>query len=188
MTGSYWSCVAKLCAWLIGMTLILTFIFTYTADARPLHQGRHHAARQHAYRSHSHRQSVRPDVPSVQSDRGSGGGSSLVAEARRQIGNGAIYGRASLWCARFVNYVLAKTGHSGTNSDTAASFARYGTKVNGPQVGAIAVMSRRGGGHVGIVSGVDAEGNPILISGNNRRAVRESAYPRQRIYAYVLPN
>jgi uncharacterized protein (TIGR02594 family) len=109
-----------------------------------------------------------------------------VAEARSQIGNGAIYGRATLWCARFVNFVLAKTGHSGTNSDMAASFAHYGTRVSGPQAGAIAVMARRGGGHVGIVSGVDAQGNPILISGNNRRAVREATYPRSRVYAYVL--
>ena len=46
---------------------------------------------------------------------------------------------------------------------------------SGPQVGAIAVMGRRGGGHVGIISGIDANGNPIMVSGNNRNRVGGSA-------------
>ncbi|HET7411819.1 MAG TPA: TIGR02594 family protein, partial [Pararhizobium sp.] len=54
-------------------------------------------------------------------------------------------------------------------------------------VGAIAVMRRRGGGHVGVVSGIDANGNPILISGNHNHTVAEAAYPRSRIVAYVMP-
>lgn len=119
---------------------------------------------------------------------GFGGGSSLVAEARRFIG-GNPTGRGSLWCARFMNMVLQKTGHRGTGSDMARSFASYGHRVSGPQVGAIAVMSRgRRGGHVGVVSGVDAKGNPIIVSGNHGRKVAEAVYPRGRVYAYVLPN
>jgi uncharacterized protein (TIGR02594 family) len=55
-------------------------------------------------------------------------------------------------------------------------------------VGAIAVMSRGArGGHVGVVSGIDANGNPIIISGNHGRRVAESTYSRGRIYAYVMP-
>ena len=57
----------------------------------------------------------------------------------------------------------------------------------GPQVGAIAVMGRRGGGHVGIITGIDAPGNPIMISGNNGNRVREAPVSRGRIYAYVMP-
>ena len=68
------------------------------------------------------------------------------------------------------------------------SFASYGTRVSGPQVGAIAVMGRRGGGHVGIITGIDSSGNPIMISGNNGNRVREAAVSRGRIYAYVMPN
>lgn len=115
-------------------------------------------------------------------------GSSLVAEARRYLG-GNPTGRGSLWCARFMNMVLQHTGHRGTGSDMASSFASYGTRVSGPQVGAIAVMGRgRGGGHVGIITGVDAAGNPIMISGNNGNRVREAPVSRGRIYAYVMPN
>jgi uncharacterized protein (TIGR02594 family) len=114
--------------------------------------------------------------------------SGLVAEARRYIG-GNPTGRGSLWCARFMNMVLQHIGHRGTGSDMASSFASYGTRISGPQVGAIAVMSRgRGGGHVGVITGVDASGNPIMISGNNGNRVREVPVSRGRIYAYVMPN
>ncbi|MGI8524617.1 MAG: TIGR02594 family protein [Pseudolabrys sp.] len=115
-----------------------------------------------------------------------GGSSSMVSEARRYIG-GNPTGRGSLWCGAFMDMVLKHTGHSG-GGNLASAYARYGTRVSGPQVGAIAVMGRRGGGHVGVVSGVDASGNPIIISGNHNRRVAESVYPRGRISAYVLPN
>ncbi|MBV9566015.1 MAG: TIGR02594 family protein [Bradyrhizobium sp.] len=112
---------------------------------------------------------------------------SLVMEARRYLG-GNPTSRRSLWCARFMNMVLERTGHHGTDSDMASSFAHYGQRVSGPQVGAIAVMGRRGGGHVGIITGIDAHGNPVMISGNNGNRVREAPVSRGRIYAYVLPN
>ena len=115
------------------------------------------------------------------------GSSNVVAEARRHLG-GNPTGRGRLWCARFMNMVLQHSGYRGTGSDMANSFAKYGQRVSGPQVGAIAVMSRgRRGGHVGVVSGIDANGNPILVSGNNGNRVREASYPRGRIYAYVMP-
>ena len=115
------------------------------------------------------------------------GGSSLVSEARRYLG-GNPTSRRSLWCARFMNMVLENTGHRGTGSDMANSFASYGQRISGPQVGAIAVMGRRGGGHVGIITGVDERGNLTMISGNNRNRVREAPVSRGRIYAYVMPN
>jgi uncharacterized protein (TIGR02594 family) len=115
------------------------------------------------------------------------GSSNVVAEARRYIG-GNPTGRGSLWCARFMNMVLQHSGYRGTGSDLARSFARYGQRVSGPQIGAIAVMGRRGGGgHVGVVSGIDAGGNPIVVSGNNGNRVREAPISRNRIYAYVVP-
>lgn len=186
------------------------------ASARPHHR---HSAERHAYvhhasRYHHHRHYARssrfersaarlqasgfantqasydPNASAGAAGTGGGfgGGSGLVSEARRYLG-GNPTGRGSLWCARFMNMVLQHTGHQGTGSDMASSFAHYGTRVSGPQVGAIAVMSRgRRGGHVGIITGVDAQGNPIMISGNNGNRVREAPISRGRIYAYVMPN
>jgi len=110
----------------------------------------------------------------------------LVTEARRYIGTNPT-GRGSLWCGAFMDLVLKRTGHSG-GGNLASAYARYGTRVTGPQVGAIAVMGRNGGGHVGVVSGVDPNGNPIIVSGNHNHTVAESVYPARRINAYVLPN
>jgi uncharacterized protein (TIGR02594 family) len=115
------------------------------------------------------------------------GSSSVVSEARRHLGTNPT-GRSSLWCATFMNMVLERVGHKSSGSNMAQSFASYGRRVSGPQVGAIAVMSRgKRGGHVGVVSGIDANGNPIVISGNHNRRVAEATYPRGRIYAYVMP-
>jgi uncharacterized protein (TIGR02594 family) len=115
------------------------------------------------------------------------GGSTIINEARRYLG-GNPTSRSNLWCARFMNLVLKRTGHRGTGSDLAASFAHYGHRVSGPRVGAIAVMSRRGGGHVGIITGVGGHGKMTMISGNYGNRVREAPVSRGRIYAYVMPN
>jgi len=109
----------------------------------------------------------------------------LVSEARKYIGTNPT-GRGSLWCGAFMDLVLKRTGHAG-GGNLASAYARYGQRVSGPQVGAIAVMGRRGGGHVGVVSGVDPNGNPIIVSGNHNHTVAESVYPAERISAYVLP-
>ena len=154
-----------------------------------LHRFRHMARRSHWDESIAtmRRRGLSNSYASLGSESVSAGSSDLVSEARRYLG-GNPTGRASLWCARFMNMVLARTGHRGTGSDAASSFASYGHRVSGPEVGAIAVMSRRGGGHVGIITGIDARGNPIMISGNNGNRVKEAPISRSRIYAYVEPN
>jgi uncharacterized protein (TIGR02594 family) len=185
------------------------------ASARSYHGARHaHYAGHHARRHFGHRhyrRMVRPSrwdagvaqirargladsnasfssgaAPGAMAMSGGFGSSNVVAEARSYIG-GNPTGRGSLWCARFMNLVLQRSGYHGTGSDMARSFASYGQRVSGPQIGAIAVMGRRGGGHVGIISGIDAQGNPIMISGNNGNRVREAPISRSRIYAYVMP-
>jgi uncharacterized protein (TIGR02594 family) len=168
---------------------------------------RHYAHRHHHYRHVARLSRWERGVAQMQSDgfadsyaslatstasdgmatSGGFGSSNVVAEARRYLG-GNPTGRGRLWCARFMNMVLERSGHHGTGSDLARSFAGYGQRVSGPQVGAIAVMGRRGGGHVGVVSGIDAGGNPIVVSGNNGNRVREAPVSRGRIFAYVMPN
>jgi uncharacterized protein (TIGR02594 family) len=112
-------------------------------------------------------------------DPSSSGSWSLIAEARRWIGTNPT-GRSSLWCGHFMNFVLSRTGYRAHNSNVARSFAFYGRRLSGPQIGAIAVMSRgRDGGHVGIISGI--------ISGNVNNRVEEIAFPRRLMLAYVTP-
>lgn len=185
----------------VAMCSLAIVAFATPASARPHHgASRHfsahhvkfHAGKHHGYRTRHHARRGRyaaAEASEAAASQGFGGfgGSNVVAEARRYIG-GNPTGRGSLWCARFMNMVLERSGHKGTGSDMARSFASYGQRISGPQVGAIAVMSRgRRGGHVGIVSGIDANGNPIVISGNHGHRVAEATYSRGRIYAYVMP-
>jgi uncharacterized protein (TIGR02594 family) len=155
--------------------------------ARAPRRGEHKPAAKHARKSasrtvhHAHYAVVDAHAHRSRS-------SALVAEARRWLGTNPT-GRARLWCARFMNFVLERTGYAGTGSDAAKSFAYYGHRISKPQYGAIAVLTRKGGGHVGIVTGVDRRGNPILIAGNNgRRQVGISVYPKRRVIAYVMPD
>jgi uncharacterized protein (TIGR02594 family) len=69
----------------------------------------------------------------------------------------------------------------------AMSFAHYGRRVSGPRVGAIAVLRRRGGGHVGIITAVPGRGRIKLISGNDGRRVRERVRSTRAVIAYVMP-
>jgi uncharacterized protein (TIGR02594 family) len=175
------------------------FAIATPASARPHHGAGRHAHRHYIHHGHAHRgrhhlrvsqQDLRGSPESAATsfvNNSSSFGSDIVAEARRYIG-GNPTSRSSLWCARFMNMVLQRSGHQGTGSDMARSFSSYGHRVSGPQVGAIAVMSRgRRGGHVGVVSGIDPSGNPIIVSGNHGHRVAESVYPKGRIYAYVVP-
>ncbi len=85
-----------------------------------------------------------------------------------------------------MDFILKQTGYQG-GGNLAIGYAHYGTRVSGPVVGAIAVTRRKHGGHVGVVVGVDPNGNPITISGNYQNTVAEAVVPRKRVIAYVLP-
>lgn len=164
--------VGKKRAQLLSCSVALALV-AGSAAARPVHH--HHYHRHH----HAARVAAAPTLFSGFA------GSSLVADARKYLGTNPT-GRRSLWCGAFMDMVLKETGHKG-GGNLALGYLRYGTRVSGPQVGAIAVMGRHGGGHVGVVSGIDANGNPIIVSGNHNRTVAESVYPRGRIAAYVMP-
>lgn len=119
------------------------------------------------------------------------GAAMLLLEALRWRGRSAsqIGLPTKLWCADFMNFVLRRAGGKGTQSRAARSFLKYGKKLDGPRVGAIAILYRKGSnnGHVGVVRGTDGQGNPIIVSGNHGNAVRQAVYSKSRVLAYVMP-
>lgn len=120
-------------------------------------------------------------------------GRDLVRIARRHIGK-----RASdlglprrLWCADFVNKVRREAGLKAVPSRLARAQASVGRRLSSPRVGAIAVISRRGGrlaGHTGIIAAFDAS-TLTLVSGNSiGRRVAEETVSRSRLIAVVDPS
>ncbi|MBV6486932.1 MAG: hypothetical protein GHHEDOFH_00869 [Pseudorhodoplanes sp.] len=115
--------------------------------------------------------------------RGVASGGDLIARALADIGKTAyeVGVRPTLWCAAWLNKVLG----GGTGSDLARSYVTYGRRAAPGCIGCIAVLTRgKEGGHVGIVTGYDRSGNPILISGNHNRRVGAGTYPRARVIAW----
>ena len=106
-----------------------------------------------------------------------------MQKARQYIGATAqqVGLRSTLWCSAFLRKL---TGASGVD-DRAISWEKKPHIA--PQVGAVVTMGRRGGGHVGVVSGFTKNGDPIVISGNHGHRVAESVYSRHRIRAWVSP-
>lgn len=193
---------------LVGVAILAVTVSA--AEARPHHRRHHHQHhhqtvhqefKKHHVRSFRHRGVRYERVPARQFEQqqehgffhsfgdgfksgfqsGYSAGSGLVQRARQFVGQtaGQVGVRSTLWCSAFLRKI---TGVSGVD-DRALSWERKPHVA--PQVGAVVTMGRRGGGHVGVVSGFTAKGDPIVISGNHGGRVREAAYPRSRIRAWV---
>lgn len=179
---------------------ILALSFS-AAEARPKHHRHHHhqtVAKAFKHRHVVHYRGMRLErVPARQFEQaqeqssffggiqhGFSAGVGIVERARQFVGATAheVGVRSTLWCSAFLRKV---TGASGVD-DRALSWENKPRIA--PQVGAVVTMGRKGGGHVGIVSGFNAKGDPIVISGNSRgHRVSEHVYPRSRIRAWVSP-
>lgn len=110
-------------------------------------------------------------------------GGSLINRARQYMGTNPT-GWNSLWCGRFMAMIAPGAAARIRNPNMARDWATL-PRVSA-QVGAIVVLSRgRSGGHVGVVTDIDANGNPTVVSGNHGRKVGEGTYPKGRVIAYV---
>lgn len=105
--------------------------------------------------------------------------------------NIAGYDDKASWCSSFVNWSLAKAGISGTGSALARSWLEWGTPLEQPVVGCIAVLWREEPtswrGHVGYYLRED-EQFVYLLGGNQLEQVREHFYPKATVLGYRWPN
>ncbi|GGB16141.1 TIGR02594 family protein [Agarivorans gilvus] len=78
-------------------------------------------------------------------------------------------GGKNAWCASFVAWVMKKHGYTPVkNAFRAKSWENFGKTISTPVQGAIAIKSRKGGGHVGFVVGQSATGQYLFILGGNQ--------------------
>lgn len=95
------------------------------------------------------------------------------------------------WCAAFVGSVLEDCGITSSRSAAARSYAKWGTKLTGPAVGAIVSFWRGSptgwSGHVGFIVGKDQAGNLMVCGGNQGDAVNIKPFALDRVLAYSWP-
>ena len=110
-----------------------------------------------------------------------------IVQFWKDIKRGGIKDDETPWCAAFVGSCLEKTGFLSTRFESASSYRTWGQKLDHPEVGAIAVISRPGGAHVFFVVGRDAGGGIVGLGGNQSDAVGFATFDRGSIQAYRWP-
>lgn len=92
------------------------------------------------------------------------------------------------WCAAFVGACLQASSLPNTGSLLARSYLDYGSKLDEPQVGAIAVLKRGAppSGHVGFVTGW-GDGRIRLLGGNQGDKVCEASFRYDDVIGFRWP-
>jgi uncharacterized protein (TIGR02594 family) len=92
------------------------------------------------------------------------------------------------WCAAFVSAQLENGCVKSARTGWARGYLKWGRKLTGPAVGAVVVFSRGPKfGHVGFVVGKDANGNLMVLGGNQKDAVTIAAFATDRVLGYRWP-
>ena len=80
----------------------------------------------------------------------------------------------------FTNWVIEQSGIRGIDSAWALSWENWGREIDEPRLGAIAVFSRNGGGHVGFL--IQDLGSKVrVLGGNQSNTVKELNFPKDGI-------
>lgn len=106
---------------------------------------------------------------------------------------GIAYGADSVpWCGLFTAWCVHQAGITPPKiAIRAKAWASWGEAISmtgtRPPLGCVAVFGRDGGGHVGFVVGVHANGDLDILGGNQGDAVNVRRFPRARLIALRWP-
>jgi uncharacterized protein (TIGR02594 family) len=94
------------------------------------------------------------------------------------------------WCGLQMADIVVRAGlvPITPNPLSARAWAGWGEDAVRPLLGSIAVLTRWGGGHVGVVAGVNKAGTRVsLVGGNQGNAVSQAWFDAQRVLSYRKP-
>ena len=95
------------------------------------------------------------------------------------------------WCAAYVGACLERAGLPSTRSAAARSYLKWGQKITVPRLGCVVVFWRGNpngwSGHVGFVVGKTADGQLVVLGGNQGDSVSIKTFPRDRVLGYFVP-
>jgi uncharacterized protein (TIGR02594 family) len=69
----------------------------------------------------------------------------------------------------------------------ARAWLDWGVRLAGPALGCVVVFQRPGGGHVGLVVGIDAQHRLMVLGGNQGDAVNIRPFDQSRVLGYRWP-
>ena len=92
------------------------------------------------------------------------------------------------WCGSILAEWILDCGiQPPANAFRAKAWATWGGALTVPVLGCIVVFERQGGGHVGLVAGIDSAGRLMVLGGNQGNAVSIAPFDRSRVLAYRWP-
>ncbi len=93
------------------------------------------------------------------------------------------------WCGGAVAYWMSNAGFEPPQAwFRAKAWLDWGIKQRFPSVGSVVVFEREGGGHVGLVVGVDGLGRLLVLGGNQGDSVKISPFDKDRVSGYRWPS
>lgn len=111
-----------------------------------------------------------------------------ILQMWKDIKRGGIKDDETPWCAAFVGAMLERAGITSSRFESAKSYEKWGVALAKPVYGCVIVMTRKGGGHVGFVVGVNSRGQILVQGGNQDNQVNIRAFPADRtanaVYRY----
>lgn len=110
-----------------------------------------------------------------------------IEEWWRAIKRGGIKDDETPWCAAFVGAMLEYEGIKSTRFESAKSYLSWGTELKTPCLGCVVIFDRDGGGHVGFVVGESANGDLLVLGGNQGDCVSVKAFKRKNALSYRWP-
>lgn len=92
------------------------------------------------------------------------------------------------WCGAFVNWTLVKHGYLTVDyPERAKSWLAFDIPIDEPVMGAVAIKSRKGGGHVNIVVGKHPNGLLWCVGGNQNDEVNIGLYDPDVFEGFRVP-
>lgn len=94
------------------------------------------------------------------------------------------------WCGTAVAAWMLEAGIQKlpTHWYRAKGWVGWGVTLTQPTVGCVVVFSRQGGGHVGLVVGVDRAGRLMVLGGNQGNRVCVAPFDPSRVISYQWPS
>jgi uncharacterized protein (TIGR02594 family) len=92
------------------------------------------------------------------------------------------------WCGTFTAHCIKTAGYPlPQHWYRALDWLNWGVEIGAPCYGCIVVFSRKGGGHVGFVVGMDNKGRLMVLGGNQGDAVSIAPFETSRVAGYRMP-